>query len=133
MIYLELDEVLRLYAGVIQQSGGSSGILNRGALESALAQPRMAFGGEELYPTLIEKAAALGFSLIQNHCFIDGNKRIAHAAMEAFLVTNDFEIQSPIDEQEQIILSVASGTFDREAFTTWLRNHLVPLQGKTSG
>ena len=70
------------------------GVQNRGALESALAQPRMSFGGEELYPTLIEKASALGFMLIMNHPFLDGNKRVGHAAMETFLVLNGHEIDA---------------------------------------
>lgn len=65
-------------------------------LESALIQPRMTFGGEELYPTIIEKASALGYSIIKNHPFIDGNKRAGHAAMEVFLVLNGFEISASI-------------------------------------
>ena len=84
----------------------------------------MTFGGEELYPTIVEKASALGFSLIQNHPFIDGNKRVGHAAMEVFLVLNGFEINASIDEQEQIILRVASGEISREGFTDWLRTHI---------
>jgi death-on-curing protein len=86
--YLVLIEVIELHRQIIEQSGGSLGIRDLGAVESALAQPRMTFGGEELYPTLVDKAAAIGFSLIMNHPFIDGNKRIGHAAMEVFLVMN---------------------------------------------
>lgn len=99
------------------------GVLNLGALESALAQPRMTFEGKELYPSVVEKAAALGHSPIQNHPFLDGNKRTGHAAMEVFLLLNGFEIQSTVDEQERIILQVASGEMDRDAFTLWLRDH----------
>jgi death-on-curing protein len=73
MRYLTLPEVLELHSQVIQQSGGAMGVLNLPALESALAQPRMAFAGEDLYPTLVEKAAVLGYALIQNHPFADGN------------------------------------------------------------
>ncbi len=76
MRYLNFQEVLELYNRIIEQSGGSAGIANLGSLESALAQPTMTFGGEELYPTIVEKASALSFSLIKNHPFIDGNKRI---------------------------------------------------------
>ncbi|BAY91540.1 MULTISPECIES: type II toxin-antitoxin system death-on-curing family toxin [unclassified Tolypothrix] len=72
MRYLTLQEVLALYNRIIEQSGGSAGIANLGALESALAQPKMTFGGEELYSTIVEKASALSFSLIKNHPFIDG-------------------------------------------------------------
>jgi death on curing protein len=124
MRYLTLDEVLELYRRVIERSGGSSGIRDAGALESAVAQPRMTFGGEDLYPTLIEKASALGFSLIKNHPFIDGNKRLGHAAVETFLVVNGFEIKATVDEQERIILAVAAGEMTREDFTEWLRDHV---------
>lgn len=96
-------------------------------LESALAQPLMTFGGEDLYLTIVEKASALGFSLINNHPFIDGNKRIGHAAMETFLVLNNHEIDAIVDEQEQIILKVASGELGRDNFTTWLRVHLIEI------
>lgn len=123
MRYLTLSEALDLHRRVIGQSGGALGVLNLGALESALAQPRMTFGGRDLYPSIADKAAALGYSLIQNHPFLDGNKRTGHAAMEVFLVLNGFEIQSSVDDQEKIVLQVASGEIDRETFTVWLRDH----------
>ena len=88
MHFLTLIEVLELHRKVIKQSGGAFGIRDIGLLESAIVQPRMTFGGEDLYPSLLEKAAALGFSIIMNHPFVDGNKRIGHAAMETFLVMN---------------------------------------------
>ncbi len=125
MRYLTLGEVLELHQRVIKQSGGAVGIRDVNALEAALAQPRMTFGGEELYPTLVEKAAVLGFSLIQNHPFVDGNKRTGHAAMETFLVLNGLEIDATVAEQEQIILQIASGMLARKAFTDWLRHHIV--------
>ncbi|MHC5936370.1 type II toxin-antitoxin system death-on-curing family toxin [Nostoc sp.] len=126
MRYLTLEEVLELYHRIVEQSGGSAGISNIGGLESAIAQAQMTFAGEELYPTIVEKASALGFSLIKNHPFIDGNKRIGHAAMEVFLVLNGFEINAVLDEQEQVILQVASGELGRDKFTEWLRNRIVP-------
>jgi len=127
MRYLTLTEVLEIYHRIIEQSGGSAGISNIGGLESAIAQPRMTFGGEELYPTIVEKALALGFSLIKNHPFIDGNKRIGHAAMEVVLVLNGFEIDAAVDDQEQVILQVASGELRRDEFTEWLRSHIAAL------
>ncbi|TMA59265.1 MAG: type II toxin-antitoxin system death-on-curing family toxin [Deltaproteobacteria bacterium] len=125
MRYLALNEVLALHGQVMAQSGGAVGILNLPALESALAQPRMTFGGDDLYLTLVEKAAALGYSLSQNHPFVDGNKRTGHAAMEVFLVLNGFEIQAAVDEQERVMLQVAAGEMTREEFTDWLRAHVV--------
>ena len=70
----------------------------------------------------MDKAAALGHSLIPNHPFLDGNKRTGHAALEVFLFLNGFEIGASVDEQETIILHVSSGEMDREAFTAWLRD-----------
>ena len=129
MRYLNLNEVLELYRLIMDQSGGRVGIHSLNALESALAQPRMTFGGKELYPTLVEKASALGFSLIQNHSFIDGNKRIGHAAMETFLILNGYEIKASVDEQEQIILQVAAGELRRAEFTDWLRKRIIETHG----
>ena len=125
MRYLRLHEILQLYLRIIEQSGGSMGIRDLNALESAMAQPRMKFSGEDLYPSLIEKAAALAFSLIQNHPFLDGNKRIGHAAMETFLTLNGFEVGAPPDEQEKVVLQVAAGKLGREEFIAWLRTHVV--------
>ncbi|MEW6240510.1 MAG: type II toxin-antitoxin system death-on-curing family toxin [Chloroflexota bacterium] len=125
MRYLTVGEVLEVYSRVMEQSGGGVGIRDLGALESAVAQPRMTFNGEDLYPTIAEKASALGYSLIQNHPFTDGNKRAGHAAMEAFLLLNGLEISAGVDEQVEIILGVASGEISREAFTDWLRTHII--------
>lgn len=121
--YLSLIEVLNLHRQIIEQSGGAIGIRDLGILESAIAQPRMTFGGEDLYPSVIDKAVALGFSIIMNHPFLDGNKRTGHAAMETFLILNRMEIIATFDEQEQIILMVASGNLKRDAFVEWLRQH----------
>jgi len=127
MRYLTVGEVLEIYSQVMKQSGGGVGIRELGALESAVAQPRMTFNGDELYPTIVEKASALGFSLIQNHPFIDGNKRAGHAAMESFLMFNGYEISANADEQVDVILGVASGKIERNTFTEWLKNHVVDL------
>ena len=122
---LSLDEGLALHRQVMEQTGGAVGVLNFSALESALAQPRMTFDGKDLYPSLVDKVAVLGYSLITNHPFIDGNKRTGHAAMEVFLVLNGCEIKASVDEQEQVILQVAVREMAREAFTDWLRDHIV--------
>src|SRR5205823_10345354 len=103
---------------------GLGGVPDLGGLESALAQPQMTFGGQELYPGLAEKAAALGFSLVCNHPFVDGNKRVGHAAMETFLVLNGWELAAGVDEQEQLMLRLAAGGLKREEFTAWVQSHL---------
>ena len=125
MRYLSLNEMLDLHQSVMTHSGGMAGIRDLGALESALAQVRMTFDGEELYPTVVEKASALGFSLINNHPFVDGNKRAGHAAMETFLILNGFEIAASVDEQAEVVFKVAAGELTREEFTAWLRGRLV--------
>ncbi len=128
MRYLTLIEVLNLHRQIIEQSGGALGVCDLGALESALAQPRMTFGGEDLYPTLVDKAAAVGFSIIMNHPFVDGNKRTGHAAMETLLVLNGMEISASVDEQEQVILALASGNSGRESFVEWLKQHIKAIE-----
>jgi death-on-curing protein len=122
--YLSSAEVLELHRRMIASSGGAQGLLDLAALESALAQPQMTLGGDDLYPDLADKAAALGFSFISNHPFVDGNKRVGHAALETFLVLNGAELTGDADEQERVILAVASGTMKRDEFTTWVRDHV---------
>lgn len=124
MRYLTIEEVLRLHDRVIERTGGSAGVRDRGALESAVAQPQMTFSGDDLYPTLPEKAATLCFSLAMNHPFVDGNKRTAHAAMEVFLILNGFEIRSSVDDQEAMMLSLATGILKREGLTEWLEQQI---------
>jgi len=127
MRYLTLGEVLSLHADLIASSGGSLGVRDLGRVQSALAQPMATFDGVELYPSLAEKAGALGFALIQGHPFIDGNKRIGHAVMEVFLVLNGFELFESVDEQEATILAVASGALPRDAFVQWLHERIRPV------
>lgn len=123
MRYLTLGEVLELHRLIIQQTGGAVGVRNLPALESATAQPRMTFKGEDLYPTIEDKTAALCFFIVQNHPFIDGNKRCGHAAMETFLVLNGREIESSVDKVEEIILQVASGKLSQKELSAWIAGH----------
>ena len=126
MRHLSLGEVLELHRRIVEGPGGPTAVRDLGLLESAVAQPRMTFGGHDLYPELADKAAALGYSLIQNHPFIDGNKRVGHAAMEALLMLNGFELDAPIDDAERAVLDLAAGRLTREAFTAWVRKHTRP-------
>jgi death-on-curing protein len=125
--YLTVDEVVEIHGRIVAQSGGSFGLREAGGLDSAVAQPQMTFGGNDLYATLADKAAALGFSLVSNHPFVDGNKRIGHAAMETFLVINGHELNATVDEQEQVILRLAAGEMGREEFTQWVREPIEPV------
>ena len=123
MRYLTLGEVVTLHRAVVSATGGADGIRDLGALESALAQPKATFDTVDLYPTTIEKAAALGFSLAMNHPFVDGNKRIAHAAMAVFLDLNGITIAAAVDDEERLMLDLAAGRVSREALVAWLGEH----------
>lgn len=124
MRYLTLGEVVALHRAILAATGGADGIRELGALESALAQPKATFGGTDLYPSIADKASALAFGLAMNHPFVDGNKRIAHAAMAVFFDLNGFEIEATIDEQEQLMLGLAAGQLSRADLTTWLESHV---------
>jgi death on curing protein len=128
MRYLTLKEALQLHRRIIEQSGGSTSIRDIGLLESALAQPLMSFGGEDLYPTLVEKASALCFSLVKNHPFVDGNKRVGHAVMETFFILNGYEINASVPEQEEVILNLAAGELNRDDFSDWIRGHISEVK-----
>ncbi len=125
MRYLTPGEVLHLHSLLIRQSGGSDGLRDRGALESAVHQPQASFGGEDLYPTLPKKAAALAFSIVNNHPCIDGNKRAGHAAMEAFLMLNGFEISAGVDDQEKLFLDLAAGELSQSELAQWISSKMV--------
>lgn len=125
MRYLTLGEVLHLHERVIAQSGGGEGVRDLGVIESAVAQPRATFDERDLYPTLATKAVALCYSLIHGHGFVDGNKRVAHAALEVFLVLNGADLQAEVDEQERVFLELAAGRMTREAFNAWIEAHVA--------
>jgi death-on-curing protein len=123
--YLSVAEVLLLHRLVMEQGGQQPLLRDLGALES-VAQPRQTFGGEDPYPGLAAKVAVLGFSLIQDHPFLDGNKRVGHAAMVAFLRVNGRRLEATVDEAERTVLQVASGDLDRGGLQAWLAAHEAP-------
>lgn len=127
MRYLTLAEVLDLHLRIIEQSGGAKGVRDLAMIESALAQPQMTFAGKELYPTIESKAASICFSMVMNHAFVDGNKRIGHAAMETFLVMNGFELIVSIDDSEQTILRLAAGQLTCDELLQWVSSHIRRL------
>lgn len=121
--YLSLMEVIELHRQIIAQSGGTLGILDLNILQSTVVKPRMSFAGKELYPTLIDKAATLGFAIIANHPFVDGNQLTGHAVMAIFLAINGVEINADVEEQVQKISAVASGKLKQDDFVTWVTAH----------
>ncbi len=124
--YLSIIEILYLHSEIIKATGGSQGIRDIGLLESALAQPKATFEGNDLFPTLDSKAAALGYTLVMNHPFVDGNKRVGHAAIEAFLGKNGFELQPDVGD-ESLFLKLADGQIDREVFQQIIKDRIKML------
>ena len=124
MRFPEIDYVLREQEKIVDDAGGLHGVRDMHLLLSALGQPLQSFGGQDLYPDLISKAAALGYFLIRNHPFVDGNKRIGHAMMEWVLRANQLEMVKEIDDQERTILAVAAGEWNLDELTHWLRERV---------
>lgn len=125
MRFLSLKEIIYLHERMIRQFGGSAGIRDINGLLSAVSQPYSSFEGKDLYPAVVEKACALGYSIIMNHPFVDGNKRTGQASMEMMLLLNGYEINAGTDEQERIIMDVASGKIRLAGFTDLVRKHCV--------
>lgn len=120
---LSKNQVTALHSALIREFGGIDGIRDEGLLESALAAPFQTFGGEPVYPSLQAKAAQLGFGLIRNHPFVDGNKRIGAHTMLVFLAVNGIELRYEQQELIDIVLSVAAGQFDRQGLLQWILDH----------
>jgi len=126
IIYLTLAEVLIIHDELLRLDGGLPGIRDLGLIESAISQPQANFFGQELYSTLPEKAAALGYSLTCNHGFNDGNKRVGWTTLDVFLRRNGMRMVVDVDEAERVILQLASGELSREAFMAWVAAHCQP-------
>lgn len=124
---LTRDEALFLHEAALQAHGGMPGLRDSGLLDSALAQPSMTFGGSDLYPTVFEKAAALATSLVLNHPFVDGNKRVGFAAMAVYLLRSGYRIECTPDEGEAMVLALAAHEIDRAEVTAWITEHAVAI------
>ena len=125
--FLTLDEVLALHADQVERYGGALGVRDVGLLESAVAAPQATFGGSFLHPTLEEMAGAYLFHLVQNHPFVDGNKRVGLAAAIAFLGLNDLWLEATEDELVDLTVQVASGKASKADAAVFIRKHAGPL------
>ena len=123
MDYLSLTEVLLLHARLVQQTGGAEGVRDLALLESTIAGPQAMFGGVDLYPDLWDKAAALMESLIQNHPFVDGNKRTGLAAAGILLERNGYRLTADNDQVFDFTMSVARGNVRHREITRWLEEN----------
>lgn len=128
MNYLTPQQILFLHSRIIAETGGSHGVRDLGALEAAAARPRMTFDGEELYPDVFSKAAALMESIIRNHPFVDGNKRTGIAAAALFLLRNGWLLTASNEEVEEFTLRVARSEATFDDIVHWLRQHTVPFR-----
>ena len=124
MKMLSKRQILLLHSMLVAQSGGMDGLRDEGLLDAAINMPLQTFGGQELYPTILEKAARLGYGLIRNHPFLDGNKRIGTHAMLVFLDINNITLSYEDDDLISMILHVAAGAMDCNAFLEWLKAHV---------
>ena len=124
MKVLSKRQILMLHSVLVARSGGMDGLRDEGLLESAINTPLQTFGGQELYPTVLEKAARLGYGLIHNHPFMDGNKRIGTHAMLVFLDINNITLSYEDDDLIAAILRVASGDMDDGELLEWLKAHI---------
>jgi len=123
MILLSVEQVLFIHSRVIAETGGSHGLRDLGLLESAVARPQAAFGGKDMYSTLFEKTAALLDSLVNNHAFVDGNKRTGIVCAGIFMQMNGQELTSTQEEFENFAMLVATSHPSIRETSQWLENH----------
>lgn len=124
MNYLSIKQVIAMHDSLIDASGGAKGLRSIELLESALAAPFQTFDGEDLYPSVYQKAARLAFGIVKNHAFIDGNKRTAADAMLVFLYLNDIVIECGQEELSGLFIDAADGQKDYEDILLWIITHL---------
>ena len=123
--FLSVEMVIKIHQRLIEEFGGDPGLRDRGLLESAVAMPQSTFGGKFLHIDLAEKAAAYHFHLCANHPFIDGNKRVAVAASEVFILANGCDLGASDDEIEEVTLGVARGQAGKDDVIEFFRKHIV--------
>ena len=122
-VYLTAEQVLFIHYRLVSETGGEHGVRDLGMLESAVARPRATFDGQELYPDIFEKATVLMESLINNHPFVDGNKRTGIACAVLFLQQNGVSFSARNADLEKFTLRVASSNAGRSEITEWLKKH----------
>lgn len=123
IVYLTVEQVLFIHMRLIAETGGSAGVRDLDLLASAVGRPQVSFGGQDRYPDLCHKAAALLDSLVRNHPFVDGNKRVGIAAVGLFLRRNGLRLTASNAELEQFTLQVARSEASMEQIVAWLKSH----------
>lgn len=125
MIKLSKPQILLLHEQLVIETGGSSGLRDEGMLDSALYSPFQTFEGEDVYPSIQQKAARLCFGLVKNHPFVDGNKRIGAHVMLVFLALNGIELEYTQKELSDIILQLAAGEKIYSDLLEWIISHQI--------
>ena len=125
-LYLSVVQLQGLHRMQLRAFGGGAGLRDLGGLESAAARPRMTFGGDDLYADLAAKAAALMHSIVMNHPFVDGNKRVGAMAAELFLIVNGQEMDTPDEALVDVAFAVARGEVSAEQLAIWIRQRIRP-------
>lgn len=128
VVYITLDEVLAIHDDMVERYGGSFGIRDLGLIQSAISRPQSSFGGQDLYPTVIDKASALFHSLIFNHAFVDGNKRTTLTSTARFLHLNGYELSAQDQELIDFPLRVENKHLDIEEISKWLKEHVKKIK-----
>ena len=123
MIFFEYEQVVKIHSSLIAKTGGMDGIRDAQLLDSALKTPFQTFGGNNLYPDILDKASQLCYSLIENHPFIDGNKRIGVHLMLLFLKLNNIEVNYSQQELIDFGLDIASGEMSKNDIKGWIIEH----------
>lgn len=123
MIVMTSNKILQLHKFLMQETGGLDGLRDAALLESAVQSPLATFDGQELYPRIKEKAAKLGYTLVKNHAFIDGNKRIGVYCMLIFLDVNGVKMIYSDDDLIALGLGLADGSFNYENVLDWIEQH----------
>jgi death-on-curing protein len=126
--FLTQDEVLLIHEDLIKQYGGSPGLLDHGRFESALGMPQQQFAGAYLHPDLSSQASAYPYYLAKGHAFVDGNKRIAAACANVFLLTNGLRLTCSDEEYYQLTLGVADGSISKDQATEFFRDCIAPKE-----
>lgn len=124
MIWITTDDVIQIHSRVIQRSGGMDGLRDRASLEAAVSAPMQSFGGQDLYPTTVEKIARLGYGLASNHAFVDGNKRIGAMMTQLLLKWNGFQMSLRSGELADMFIAIADGSAKESDLLAWIQEHL---------
>ena len=128
IVTLSARQLVALHGELMKAFGGRRGLRDRAALEAAAARPGMTFDGEDLYPDLAAKVAALMHSLVVNHAFVDGNKRVGAAAAELVVDVNGYRLRAEDSDLEKVTIFVARGELSAEALAIWFRQRLEPVE-----